>query len=401
MSVITLSKMPQADQKNLFKNLEKRYFVGVIGRQYGKSTMCQLRAVRRAYSLSEQTSDVYWWLSPTISQAKVQFERALKEYYELTHEKSMTDRKIVLKNGAQWYFKGADSPDNLRGDTLSGVTVDEAASMRSDVWFEIIRPALSVKKGWADFIGTPKGKNWFFDIRNQALNSDEYHHHHAPSNRSPFFSDSELEAAKQTTPELVFRQEYLAEFIDTGGEVFRHIKECISGELEEPRRDSVYVMGVDLARTQDFTVITVFDRERKHLVFYDRFNNLDWPVQEQRIIAAANRYRAPIEIDATGVGDPVFQRLQRSGLQVNPIRLTNERKRHIIENLAFMIEKREVTYPDIPELIHELNVYSSETTPAGNVRYNAPSGYHDDIVVSMALASAKLSKTQIKVFDIL
>jgi hypothetical protein len=91
-------------------------------------------------------------------------------------------------------------------------------------------------------------------------------------------------------------------------------------------------------------------------------------------------------VDATGVGDPIYENLSRAGLKVHPVKFTSAVKKHLIENLAIMIEKREITFPEIPEIINELNMFTLDVGPTGNIRYQAQAGYHDDIVISMALA---------------
>lgn len=105
----------------------------------------------------------------------------------------------------------------------------------------------------------------------------------------------------------------------------------------------------------------------------------------------AEKYNhAQIIPDATGVGDPIVERLIRLGLHVIPVRFSNPVKNRLIEDMAMMLEKREVTFPAVPELLHELSVFGVDTTKAGSIRYGAPGGYHDDIVISMALAMSRL-----------
>lgn len=96
-------------------------------------------------------------------------------------------------------------------------------------------------------------------------------------------------------------------------------------------------------------------------------------------------------MDSTGVGEPIYDRLDGIGLKVKGVSLTNVTKDYLITSLSIAIEKREITFPDIPELLQELYVFSAEKTASGKIRYSAPSGYHDDIVVSMALAVAEIT----------
>jgi len=391
LRTIVVPNKPQGDQVNYWK-LSTRHTIGCIGRQWGKSTMALRRAIRKV--LSDKDSN-HWWISPVTRQAKVIFKRAISDYKPLIYSLNRTDMELRLINGGTLAFKGSDDYVNLKGDTLTSATLDECGTMHEEVWSEVVRPMLAVKRGGCDFVGTPKGKNWFFDLWCRAADDPEFSRHHASSNASPFFSDEEFEKARQTTTESVFRQEYLAEFLDEGSEVFRFFRDCINGTLCQPLAEGNYIIGVDLAKHNDWTVITVWDVDRSHLVYIDRFNQVEWPLQEQRIIAAAEMYNnAIVYLDATGVGDPVYDRL-RHRVHVIPIKITAPVKAHLIEKLAFALEKREITFPEIPELIAELQAFSVEKTPSGQVRYTAPSGFHDDIVMSMALAVAHLGSRRI------
>lgn len=387
--ILTLPHKPSGDQWNYF-NLNTRHTVGVIGRQYGKSTLAKLRAVKKD-TLKGRKANRYW-VAPIVSQARVQFERFIYEYASLIRKPNKTHMEAQYLTNGWIHFKGSDDPANLKADTLTDATLDECGTMHNTVWSEVVRPMLAVNLGGCDFIGTPKGKNWYWEIAEMAKVDDDFSFHHAPSNKSPYFSQAEFDKIRASTPEAIFRQEYLAEFLESGSEVFRNFRECIKGELAEPVKGRMYLMGADIAKHVDWTVITVWDVERKHLVYYDRFNQIDWPMIEARIEAACLKYnRAHIRLDATGVGDPVYDRLQRRGLPVSPVRINEAVKTHLIESLQFAIEKREITFPHLPDMIHELSIFGAKKTPRGHIQYSAPPGYHDDIVLSMALAVSNIA----------
>lgn len=391
-SKITIPYAPVGRQWEYYR-LNTRFTIGRIGRQWGKTTLALLRLTIKAL----KKPGVYWWVSPTIGQAKIPFRRYQKDFHSMIKSVNKTDMTIELISSSLIFFKGSDDPMNLKGETLDGGVLDEFATMRSEVWPEVIRPMLSVKNGWADFIGTPKGKNHFYELENQAkLLPGVWSMVHLSSNTSPFFSQAEYLDAKQNTSERIFRQEYDAEYIDSGGEVFRDFKSCINGTFENPREESSYVMGVDLAKTVDFTVITIWDTERKHMVYFDRFNQLNWSYQENSIVAAAQRYNnAHVYVDATGVGDPIYERLRSRGLHITPVKFNQSVKEQLIESLVFSMEKREITFPHHPDIVSELSVFSAEKTLNG-IRYSAPPGYHDDIVISMSLAVKNLTRRHVK-----
>ena len=159
-----------------------------------------------------------------------------------------------------------------------------------------------------------------------------------------------------------------------------------------------YIMGVDLAKVEDFTVIAVYDAGNNRQVYQDRFNKIDWGMQKARIAGIARFYKdadgspASVVIDATGLGDPIVEDLARMGVPVDPIKFTNDQKRQLIEKLSNWIETGRIHMLNIPETRTELTNFTydiSETTD--RVRYEAPVGFHDDIVIAHALAVWRLN----------
>jgi hypothetical protein len=129
-----------------------------------------------------------------------------------------------------------------------------------------------------------------------------------------------------------------------------------------------------------------------HVVAYDRYSGLDWTLQLQRISNLAKQYRARTLIDSTGVGDPILDALRRHNVNVSGYKFTSASKADLIENLSLKMDKDEISYPNIPELISELQLYGYTTSAGGTVKYGAPEGYHDDIVISLALAAWQLRR---------
>jgi hypothetical protein len=114
-------------------------------------------------------------------------------------------------------------------------------------------------------------------------------------------------------------------------------------------------------------------------------------VQKERIVAACNKYDAYALIDSTGLGDPILDDLMPN-MRVNGYKFTNISKRQLIEALIVSVERGEISFPEIPELINELSIFAFEQGETGTIRYNAPEGMHDDIVISLALANWACSR---------
>jgi phage FluMu gp28-like protein len=157
-----------------------------------------------------------------------------------------------------------------------------------------------------------------------------------------------------------------------------------TGGKEGSRR---YYIGVDLAKVEDFTALVALD-EDGHVRGFDRFHQLDWTFQVQRIRAFAEEYNGLIIVDSTGVGDPIYESLYRTGLRVQPYKFTSESKRQLIENLSIRFDAGQLSIPgDLEVLLNELKAYTYEMLPSGRVRYGAPEGLHDDAVTAFALAA--------------
>lgn len=308
----------------------------------------------------------------------------------ITKRPNESTKSVELVNGILIEVKSADDPQGLVSVGLDYVLITEAGKMKKDAWEESLRPCLASpgRAGLAVINGTPKGKNWFYDLYCRGLDPEysDYESFHHSSLNNPYFDPKEWDEAKQTLSELIFRQEFMAEFLEDSSSVFRNIKGCIHGELEEPNLTKRYYAGIDLAKMQDFTVICIIDQQG-HVCFFDRFNEINWPLQKQRIISVCKKYNAQVFLDSTGIGDPIFDDLMMSGLKVQGYKFTNESKANLIHSLSLSLELQKVTYPKIDVLINELSQYEYEILQTGRFRFNAPEGKHDDCVIGLALAN--------------
>jgi hypothetical protein len=222
---------------------------------------------------------------------------------------------------------------------------------------------------------------------------DDYVSFQYPSMDNEFLDPTEFTKMIKDLPQLMYKQEILAEFIESGGEVFRNLNRVLRDTLKDPIPGHFYVGGGDLAKYQDFTVLTIADLATNEIVYYERFNHLDWDYQKVRISSALKRYNdAVMYIDSTGVGDPIVEDLQRQGCAVKAFKFSQTTKKQVIENLMKMVDDALIGIPNIPEVKKEFEVFGYEQTQFGNIRYCAPDGQHDDIVLSVALCAWGLEK---------
>jgi phage terminase large subunit-like protein len=358
-----------------------RFKVLAAGRRWGKTRLGVNECLTTAAAGGRA-----WWVAPSYKMANVGWRPIRQMGAKIRADVRRVDRQIVLPNGGEVSVKSADNPDSLRGDSLDLVIIDEAAFVKQDAWHEALRPALSDRRGRAMFISTPKGRNWFWHLFNS--NAEGWQSWQLPTTSNPFIDPAEVEIARQQLPERVFRQEYLAEFIDDNDAVFRRVMAAATATPQDSHINGhQYVIGVDWGKLSDFTVITVIDVTAGEVVTIDRFNQIDYAVQLGRLTAIADRFNpTTIVAERNSMGEPLVEQLQRQGLPVQPFVTTNSTKSGIIDGLALAFERGDIAIPNDPDLIGELQAYEAERLPSGAMRYNAPSGMHDDMVMSLALA---------------
>lgn len=286
---------------------------------------------------------------------------------------------------------------SLRGNEATHIVVDEAAYVPEELITEVAMPMLATTQGFLTMISTPRGLNhfWRFFMMGQRGDYGVWSRR-APSAESPLVSRDYLEVQKQLISERAFRVEYEAEFLDAEGTVFRTeaVEGCLVARLPRPP-DTPYTIGVDWARYEDYTTVSVLCGVRTQcmLLEIDRFTGLDWPQQIARVARLAERYPyAHLVCDATGVGDPVIGML-RSALPNS--RITGETftprfKASLIDNLVWVFEQRSLAMEPMPELLRELQHYQATVSAAGNTKLGAQGGFHDDLVIALALAAKHL-----------
>ena len=380
---------PFASQRNIITH-PARFKTVCIGRRWGKT----IAANRLIYRAALTDPGDYCWVAPSYDESARGIDAARQavnpDFLNIRGKPAVG----YCDNGSRIFYKSADDPDpkGIRGHGFRGVILDEAARIPKDAYDYVIRPTLADKAGWCMSVSTPKGRNWFFDQHTRGLDpsEDQYESWTFPSNSSPFFANDEWEEARRTLPEDTFRQEFEAEFLEDSAGVFRGVS-LITGQ-SSCRHNGPYLLGCDLAKHEDFTVLISMCEQCGECIGFDRFNKIDWPIQKARIAAFCKRYPGRLQLDATGIGDPIYDDLRTYGLDVNPVKLTNTSKQQIIQDLIVSIEQKKIMIPSTWEIvINELKRYEYEYTAQRNIRYNAPAGYHDDCVIALALANRSRS----------
>lgn len=305
---------------------------------------------------------------------------------------SVQDRRFELIGGGIIDFWSLDAPDSARGRKYKRIVIDEAAMIRDleEAWQEAIRPTLTDFVGDAWFFSTPKGRNFFWSLFQRGPDplSDDWMSWQMPTTANPYIDPAEVEAARLELPERTFAQEYLAQFLEDGGGVFRRVNEaCRATEQTSRIPGHQYVMGVDWGRFEDFTVLSVIDVTTKEQVAIDRFNTIEYQTQLGRLKVLHDRF-LPTQIIAeqNSIGIPLIEQMQRDDLPVQPFVTTNSTKAAAIDALSLAFERGDLAILSDPVQMAELLAYDAERLPSGLMRYGAPPGSHDDCVMSLALA---------------
>ncbi len=360
-----------------------RFRVVVKGRQSGGTLLAVVEIALYAMSHSRVT---LWWVTSSYRTK----DKAWRELTRVTPSKIIRKKHegelyIELRNGSRISIKSADAPESLVSETLHGVVLDEFAQYSDVIWPMHLQPMLATTGGWALFVGAPRGLNWAHDLFQRGVRGEDgWASFRWASIESPYVSRDDVERAQRELPDRIFRQEWEAEFVEGGGSVFRGVDGCI-GPVGEA--DGYTVMGADLAKLRDWTVLHVLNSARQ-TVYRVRFQKLDYGLQKTRIIETYHRLGCTkLVIDATGLGDPIVDDLMRAGLTVEPVKFTSESKANVIEHLMLQFDQGAIRIPPDEDLIAELRAFSFETLPSGNDRYSAPSGKHDDAVIALALAA--------------
>lgn len=387
-------------QKDIYDKVANRggsgkTFVLKSARQRGKSVLANALLV--SYLLSNKCTCVV--LEPTMAQSRRMF-RQVQGWLEgsgAIESANATLLEMSFVNGSECLFKSAEMRDNLRGFTVSRsgiLVIDEGAYVRDDI-YEIIYPIVDACKAPMLVISTPLFRSGeFYKLYQQGLNPEfqnveTFDWMNGDYDMSDMLSAEKLEYYRKTMTRLKFQSEILGEFIDAGSFVFGDFTKCL-GDLS--RKPAVYA-GIDWSAGNnddgDYTVLTLLDEEARvsDIKYWRNFDSVDLvDAIATEIGMHPDLKSVQVELNSMGkVYRDLLKRKVRSGL-VKDFVTTNESKRRVIEQLITAFQQGKITVPQDRELVKELQVYQIESTPTGMVTYNAPSGAHDDAVISLALA---------------
>ena len=367
----------------------EKFHIVSIGRQWGKSLLGMNLLLY--WAINSGPCKILW-VSPVFSQA-TKVHKELVEAIEssgIIAKNNYADNSIKLRNGSEILFRSAERYDNIRGLTMDYGILDEAAFIKDDAWSTAIRPVFAVKGKKILFISTPKGKNFFYDLFQLGKSADHprYKSYTGSSYDTPYIDKQEIADAQKTLPPNIFKQEYLAQFLDNGGEVFQRVRENTLPQWPQPA-GKVYC-GIDLGRADDYTVATFMDQSGQVVDIY-RQNQLEWSTMTREIVERIKKWNATAMIEVNSIGDVVYEMIKGQWSDTHAFVTSAKSKPEIIEGLILDFNQDSIKIPskDLqPALTHELELFSYEYNPkTRSVRYGAPAPHHDDCVMSLAIVN--------------
>jgi hypothetical protein len=396
---------PHAGQQTVLDS-KARFKVMNCGRRWGKTVL----AAKIIVSKSRKKNQMLWWVAPTYRIVKRGYDEVLRQLPPGVLEKPAppstnfdAGRPVVLqfKNGTKMEFYSAERPEGMLGAAVDYVVVDEAARMKAAIWEQTISPTLIDHLGGALMISTPRGRNWFYRVwlKGQDPKNREYDSWTFTTQDNPTLPDGEADRMAADMPRMEADQELYAKWLAAGSSVFllddRAYQDAAvfdNGLVEDysPKGHHV-VLGIDLARTNDYTVIYGARANDRRNVFFERFQDVAWEEQRRRIKRALRTlYRAgatgiTLCVDEGNAGSVIVEDLEELGLDVIGVNFTTH-KANMVRLLANDLERgRSFILKDTDYGLLEFENYMMDVTPGGRYTYSAPEGEHDDVVSAKML----------------
>ena len=385
-------------QMEVVKNM-KRFTVLSAGRRWGKTKLGVWLCLKYAWEGKRA-----WWIAPSYSMTNEAWADLRSIGIEYGIKVKEAERTIVTATGGSVQVRSADDPMKLRGAGLDFVVLDECAFMKPQTWAEVIRPALTEKKGSAFFISTPKGYNFFEKLYSEANMLDDWVRFTYPTITNPIIDPAELEMAKQEIGSFLYAQEYEAQFIEASGGLFKadwfdHYKieerigidndknefteivykykdkEC---RLEDCRRYATVDLATSTKQSADFTVITsvAITPEGKILILDIDRRRLEAPDLLPLLQRKVEQY------------DLAYVGIERAGYQLAFIQMA-KREGLVVKSLKADRDKVSRAYPLIARMEAGDIVFPKNSTWFADVQTELlrfPEAEHDDIVDSLAYA---------------
>lgn len=367
----------------------KQFNVLCCGRRWGKTVIGIDRVIAQAIQKKRKVG----WFAPTYKLLGDAWRELDEVLQPIIRRRDASDHRMEFITGSSLECWTLDKPDAGRSRSYHEVMIDEAA-MVSDLqaqWEQAILPTLTDYDGSAWFLSTPKGVSSYFHTLFKAGQDPlrtQWSSWQMPSSINPFLKPAVIQRFREQLTDITFAQEFLAQFVNWAGSVFRKIDEACTNAAP----GAAVMIGVDWGRVGDYTVFVALSAAGE-VVAIDRFRGMEYQLQRDRLFAfwaTVCRRQAYIIAETNSMGGPVVEQLQLDGLPVRGFVTTNQSKSAIVLSLALGFERGVVKIPHDPILVGELQAFEGTRLAGGLMRYAAPEGMNDDTVMALAIAWAGL-----------
>ncbi len=378
------------------------------GTKYGK-TIGAASAICAAMPLKR--SSLWRWVAPIFQQSKIGFNycrKMLPAEPFTTINRSQLPTITINQMDSRVEFWHGQNAESLEGEAVFGYIFDEASKMHEGV-YDSAQTTTTITRGPKVGISTPKGKNWFYKKCMEAKEEEEWARKMgrtpkkifitAPSSDNPAVLPSSIEYYRANLPERLFRQYYLAEFVDDG-ETFSDYKKCIYGDeikvtgskqawyfYKDKVAPKSVVIGADWAKKIDYTVFTAWDSIERKMIGFMRFTGVNYFDAIRQLVYFCKKFQKidMVYHDKTGLGEVVDEMLEKTSIPYEGVVFSTQSKSNMVNSFILGCEQGMPQLPYWPDMIKEMDAYEVKTTESGTMKYAAPEGMHDDIVSSMIL----------------
>lgn len=405
MTGVVRLPMPHPGQQWV-RSQARRFNWLAAGRRWRKTTLVMAIAVEAALRGKQII-----WGAPVYDQVRVGWDETRQALAGVGNFNT-SQMTVRLPGGGRITYRSLDDPDNARGFTADGVVTDETGDVNPLAYYEVLRPMLIDTGGWYWGIGTPKGRNWFYKEHAAAKQKPDSRAFQAPTLgceivdgqlrrkphplENPNIPFAELVSLWQTMPAQSFRQEILAEFLESEGAVFHNIAACLKAPLgarPEQHRHHRIVAGIDWGKQVDYYVASFFCADCACELELDRRNGVAYLDLVERLLERCQYWGVGgVLPERNSAGEPVIEHLAARGLAIisgtdgKPGFMTlPTTKPPLIESLVLAFEREEAQWLAHEQATAELEAYERTTSATGRPQYSAPAGEHDDTVIARAL----------------
>ena len=326
------------------------------------------------------------WIAPVYSQAKSVMDQIVNTSGDVISSSNRMEGTINFINGSTLKFLSSDSPDNIRGFRFTHLVLDETAFIKENSLQTAILPTLNPLGKKCLMISTPRGKNHFFNW----FNKPESVSIKFPLTECPYINPILIEEAKKSLPPDIYKQEFEAEFVDSGNDVFVGIDKVSTINLFDlTRRVDVYV-GIDTGLSDDKSVLTLIDGTgRVRWIEATNKQNIQ-DIAEKFLSIMGNFNIVGGYIETNGIGRAMYDLVQPQYRKIRPFNTNQDNKTEMVRKLISDIESLNLELPTqelLPELHSEFSTYTYKMSANGKLSFTHLPGTHDDYIDSLMLAN--------------